>query len=93
MMRFIKTKLCYIIALIFTSNSYTQYPGAGQTNYQNLLLPYNARSAAMAGAAVALPSNGLSGVLDNPAFLCEIKRQQVFVGYQIILDDVASAPI
>jgi hypothetical protein len=79
-----------IIAAMAFCSAFAQHDDAGSTNYPHLLINYNARSAGMAGASVALPS-GVNGSIDNPAAAANVGHQQGFVGYQLVLDGVMAA--
>lgn len=82
----------FLIGLLLSQYACAQYQAAGETNYQHLLLDYDARSVGMAGASVAVPG-GVSGVLSNPALLADVDRLQGFIGYQMVLDGVWGAPL
>lgn len=77
---------------ILCSLVFSQYETAGRTNYQHLLLNYDARSVGLSGANTALPG-GIAGVMANPAQLAGIKGKQGFIGYQMVLDGVWGAPL
>lgn len=66
---------------------------AGTVAFSELNLQNDARTAAMAGAASAMP-NGLYGSFTNPAVLgADIENLQVMLGYNLIFDGVWGIPI
>jgi hypothetical protein len=55
-------------------------------------MEYDARAAAMGGAASAMP-NGIYGVLSNPAALGYVNRFQIVGGYRQVVMDVWGGPL
>ena len=91
-MSLLSTMRCsFFIGILFTLVS-AQFRTAGRTNYQHLLLNYDARSVGLAGANTALPG-GINGVLANPAQMAGNDRKQAFIGYQMVLDGVWGSPL
>lgn len=55
-------------------------------------IDYDAHSAAMAGASMAV-TEGSAAVLSNPAAAASIKHMQAFIGYRTIMDGVWGSPL
>lgn len=72
--------------------SLTTFVNAESTIFPNLNIDYDARSAAMAGAAVAV-AEGASAVLSNPAATISVENNQAFIGYRTIVDGVWGSPV
>lgn len=72
--------------------SLQQLVKAESTIFPNLNIDYDARSAAMAGAAVAV-AEGASAVLSNPAATVSVEKNQAFIGYRTIVDGVWGSPV
>lgn len=66
-----------IMAIAFPASS--QHAGAGTQVFDFLNIKYDARTAAMGGASVAIP-NELYGTITNPSAVGFIENMQVFVG-------------
>ena len=69
-----------------------QHSDAGTNLFPLLNLDYDARSAAMAGASVAIP-NSSNGVFSNPASTAFIDKIQLFFGIRAIMDNVWGGPV
>ena len=76
-----KLSIAVIAGLVSVITSYAQHPGAGTRYFPLLSVDYDARSAAMAGASVAMP-NGVNGILSNPASAASIEHLQASIGYR-----------
>ena len=81
MRKFSIAVIAVIAGLVSVITSYAQHPGAGTRYFPLLSVDYDARSAAMAGASVAMP-NGVNGILSNPASAASIEHVQAFIGYR-----------
>jgi hypothetical protein len=78
--------LTWLAALLSAANARAidnVHPQTGTSAFPFLGLTYDARAAAMAGAAVAMP-NDLRGVLANPAALGFASQRQVLLGFRPI---------
>ncbi len=83
----------FFLGIIVTSFiSLQQIVKAETTIFPNLNIDYDAHSAAMAGAAVAV-SEGASAVLSNPAATVSVESNQAFIGYRTIMDGVWGSPL
>jgi hypothetical protein len=60
--------------------------------YPQLNIEFNARSAAMAGASMAI-LNSSSGVLANPASAAEVQKMEAYIGYSSVLAGIWGAPL
>ncbi|NLP03474.1 MAG: PorV/PorQ family protein [Fibrobacter sp.] len=69
-----------------------QHSRAGTSIFPYLRIDFDARSAAMAGASVAVPG-GINGYFYNPAITASIKNNQWFLGYRTIMDGVWGGPV
>lgn len=73
-----------VIALIVCLQSSVK---AEATLFPNLNIDFDGRSAAMAGAAVAV-TEGAAAVMTNPAATVSVNKNQAFIGYRTIVDGV-----
>jgi len=85
-------RICTIIITALISAASAQHDGAGTTVFPFLNMGYDARTMAMAGAAMAMP-NDAYGILSNPAATGYAARNQVVAGYRQIIMDVWGGPI
>ncbi|MDR2577716.1 MAG: PorV/PorQ family protein [Chitinispirillales bacterium] len=90
-MKFIN-KISVITCFALFSIARAQHNDAGTTAFSFLNMGYDARSVAMAGAAVAMP-NDVYGVLSNPAAVSYVNRLQVMGGYRQVMMDVWGGPL
>jgi hypothetical protein len=89
----LKIKSWYGIIILATVFSVAgQYEGAGTTIFPIVNMNFDARSAALSGASVALP-NGIYGTLSNPASIGFIDKTEVLLGYLYVLDGVWGGPL
>jgi hypothetical protein len=86
------TKYAVILALALFTRVSAQHLDAGTVAFPFLNLGYDARTVAMAGAAVAVP-NDIYGALSNPAALAYANRKQIMGGYRQIIMDVWGSPL
>ncbi len=88
-----QSRICSFLGIVITFFlSAQQFVKAETTLFPNLNLDYDARSAAMAGAAVAV-AEGAAAVLSNPAATVSVKNNQAFIGYRTIVDGVWGSPL
>lgn len=88
-----KIKNWYGIVILITVFSATaQYNGAGTTIFPIVNINFDARSAALSGASVALP-NGIYGTLSNPATIGFSDKTEILLGYNYVMDGVWGGPV
>ncbi len=61
----------------------------GQAVYHFLNLPFSSHNAALGGSNVALPVDGISGAMVNPALLSDATNKQIAINYTNYLYDVS----
>ena len=83
---------CGIIILTTVFSVAGQYAGAGTTIFPIVNMDFDARSAALSGASVAIP-NGIYGTLSNPASIGFNDKTEVLLGYLYVLDGVWGGPL
>jgi hypothetical protein len=91
-MRFRRVNSFLSIVVTFFISFQQLVKAAESTIFPNLNIDYDAKSAAMAGAAVAV-AEGASAVLSNPAATVSVENNQAFIGYRTIIDGVWGSPV
>jgi hypothetical protein len=84
----------YSVLLVFTFvvRVWPINPGAGTTLFPVLSMTFDARAGAMAGVSVAMP-NGVYGIVNNPAVLGYIERNEIALGYRSVVLDIWGSPL